>query len=239
MIFNIHAGHNPAGKIACGAVGYLNESAENRRVKNALIVLLRKLGHTVYDCTIDDGKNQGDILTRIVKNCNSHNGVNLDVSIHLNAGGGHGVECYCYDEGSVVAVAAGHAVCEALADALIVPNRGVKFNKNLYFLKRTKAQALLIECCFVDNKDDAEKFDAEKAARAIAYAITGQPAALEPDHSYVSTDTEAESIQAETTQGDKASIYRVQVGAFRDIDYARSMQSELKKLGIESILVRA
>ena len=29
MKINVHAGHNPAGKIACGAVGLINESIEN------------------------------------------------------------------------------------------------------------------------------------------------------------------------------------------------------------------
>lgn len=30
MKVNIHAGHNPDGKIACGACGILKESTENR-----------------------------------------------------------------------------------------------------------------------------------------------------------------------------------------------------------------
>ena len=29
---SIHAGHNPAGKTACGAVGLLDESKENRLI---------------------------------------------------------------------------------------------------------------------------------------------------------------------------------------------------------------
>ena len=35
--YNVHAGHNPAGKIACGASGLLDESRENRLVKGELI----------------------------------------------------------------------------------------------------------------------------------------------------------------------------------------------------------
>ena len=33
---NLHAGHNQAGKIGCGAVSVLNESIENRRVVEVL-----------------------------------------------------------------------------------------------------------------------------------------------------------------------------------------------------------
>lgn len=66
MIINVHAGHNPAGKVACGAVGIINESTENRRVKDEVISQLRELGHTVYDCTCDSGTGQTDVLK---KNC--------------------------------------------------------------------------------------------------------------------------------------------------------------------------
>ena len=33
MKINVHAGHNPDGKIACGAVGLIRESTEARKVK--------------------------------------------------------------------------------------------------------------------------------------------------------------------------------------------------------------
>lgn len=44
MKFNVHAGHNPDGKIACGACGLIKESTEARKVKNEVIRLLRKMG---------------------------------------------------------------------------------------------------------------------------------------------------------------------------------------------------
>ena len=34
MKINIHAGHNPDGKIACGAVELIKESTEERTVKD-------------------------------------------------------------------------------------------------------------------------------------------------------------------------------------------------------------
>ena len=37
MKINIHAGHNPANKIACGAVGLLNELAYSREVNSKLL----------------------------------------------------------------------------------------------------------------------------------------------------------------------------------------------------------
>ncbi len=85
MIINVHGGHNPAGKTACGAVGLLDESREDRIVKDIVIERLKELGHTVYDCTVDNGTSQNDVLKKIVAKCNSHD-VDLDVSIHFNSG---------------------------------------------------------------------------------------------------------------------------------------------------------
>ena len=42
MRINIHAGHNPKGKTACGAVGLLDESTENRNVVKELKAILEK-----------------------------------------------------------------------------------------------------------------------------------------------------------------------------------------------------
>ena len=51
--YNVHAGHCPQDEGAYGAVGILQESVEDRIVKNAVISKLEALGHTVYDCTCD------------------------------------------------------------------------------------------------------------------------------------------------------------------------------------------
>ena len=67
MIINVHAGHNPDGKVACGAVGVIKESTEARKVKDEVISLLKAAGHTVYDCTVNDGTSANDVLVKIVK----------------------------------------------------------------------------------------------------------------------------------------------------------------------------
>ena len=80
MRINVHAGHNPAGKVACGAVGLINESTEARRGKDEVISKLRQLGHTVYDCTVDNGTGQTDVLKKIIAKCNAHTVLSL---IHI------------------------------------------------------------------------------------------------------------------------------------------------------------
>lgn len=169
-IYNVHAGHCPQGQGASGAVGFLQESVEDRKVKNRVITALKGAGHTVYDCTDDTNCTANQNLQRIVAKCNAHS-VDLDVSIHLNAGGGTGVEVWCYDSktADIAAKIAGN-----VSNALGIRNRGVKYSQGLYVLRNTKSPALLVECCFVDSQNDADKWDTDKCGDGIASAIIGQ-----------------------------------------------------------------
>lgn len=181
MIINVHAGHNPDGKTACGAIGFIKESTEARKVKDEVIKLLKELDHTVYDCTCDNGASQADVLEKIVKKCNA-NKVELDVSIHFNSGAGDyvgngkttGTEVFIYDSSSKAKKYA-EKICAAI-EKLGFKNRGVKYSTSLYFLRKTAAPAMLVECCFVDDKDDAALYDYKKMAAAIVYGISGKEA---------------------------------------------------------------
>lgn len=177
MVINVHAGHNPSGKRACGAVGILNESVENRIVKDKVIAMLRNLGHTVYDCTVDNGTSTNDVMNKIIAKCNAHT-VDLDVSIHFNAGSNKlfnkvttGTEVFLYSTNSKAKSFAQNVV-NAIS-ALGFKNRGVKISKTLAFLRRTKSPAMLIECCFVDDPDDANLYNSDNMAQAIVKGITG------------------------------------------------------------------
>ena len=81
--YNVHGGHN---RKVPGASGILDEVTEDRKVKNAVIKYLKAQGHTAYDCTDDAGTTQSKNLANIVAKCNSHDGIELDISVHLNAG---------------------------------------------------------------------------------------------------------------------------------------------------------
>lgn len=176
MKINIHAGHNAPGKVACGAIGYIDESREARRVKERTKKMLRAAGHTVYDCTESNGTSQSDVLNKIVKKCNAHK-VDLDISIHFNAcktdkgdGKTKGVEVLLYNKNSKAKKYAAE-ISKRVASALDLTNRGIKYNSGLYYLKKTNAPALLIELCFVDDADDVKHYNADKAAEAIVKAI--------------------------------------------------------------------
>lgn len=174
MKINVHGGHS----LKCrGASGLLDEVKEDRVVKNKVIELMKANGHTVYDCTDDNGTTQSKNLSAIVKKCNAHE-VDWDVSIHLDSGRNDkkgdgktgGCSVFIYDETSYKQAL---AVATAIANTLGIGFHGepVKIDKNLYVLRNTKAKAMLIECCFVDDKDDYNKWSATKCAMAIASAF--------------------------------------------------------------------
>lgn len=184
--YNIHAGHCPQGQGASGAVGILKESVEDRIVKDRVITLLRNAGNVVHDCTDDTNCDQKTNLQRIVAKCNQHS-VDYDISIHLNSGrrdphgdgSTGGVEVLCYDEKTVELA---KRIADAISEEFGYTKRndgttkyaGVKIDKSLYVLRHTNAPALLIECCFVDDADDAAKWNAERCANAIYKGITGE-----------------------------------------------------------------
>ena len=169
--YNVHAGHN---FIVPGASGIFSETEEDRKVKDAVISKLRQLGHTVYDTTDNDGATQSQNLKNIVANCNSHS-VDLDISIHFNAynGQAHGTEVLLFGNGRHRDI--GQRIVNEIS-ALGFTNRGIKDGSNLYVVKYTNALAILIECCFCDNAEDAKLYNAESMANAIVRGITGRTA---------------------------------------------------------------
>lgn len=239
MKINVHAGHNPDGKIACGAIGFVQESTEARKVKDEVIRQLRKMGHSAFDCTCEDGKNQPDVLHSIVQKCNK-NEVDIDISIHFNSGAKDergngkttGVEALIYSTSSKSKECA-EKLCSAIS-MLGFRNRGVKVRNDLYFLRKTKAPAVLIECCFVDDKDDVNLYDYRSMANAIVFGITGKIVA-ESEYE----DVREENKNEETETGDKNAIYRVQVGSYSVKKNAENMQKKLKEAGFDAILVKS
>lgn len=209
MKINVHAGHNPAGKIACGAVGILDESRENRKVKEYLITYLKQQGHTVYDCTCDNGTGQQDVLNRICAMDNAHK-VDLSISLHLNSGGGHGTECLiCGTGGNAEKYA--KKIQSAIVKRTGYTDRGVKVRTNLCVLNRTNAPAVLVECCFVDSVADAKMWDPKTMAAAICEGITVKNP-LDKGYLYKVVTTDAVNVREKPSK-DSTKIATMKKGA--------------------------
>ena len=177
MVITIHAGHNPRGKIACGASDYIDESTQSRWFTRAVARELKKLGVTVYNVTENNGASQRDVLEKICEKANSHQR-DLDISIHFNAakhevasdGKTYGTECWVISKSTTTALWA-RDICAAIS-RYGFKNRGVKETKNLYVLNHTSARCILIEVCFVTDPDDAKIWMNHRKAIARELAVT-------------------------------------------------------------------
>lgn len=171
----VHGGHNPSGKTACGAVGILDESKEDRIITKMVVQYFEKKGIDAVDCTVNDGINQSDVLKKICGKCNAQKNVDLNISIHFNSGAKDfkgngkttGTEVWLKTKnGDRDDIA--KRICHEM-EKLGFTNRGVKVSNELYFLNATTAPSVLVEVCFVDDKDDATLYNARK--KEVAHAI--------------------------------------------------------------------
>ena len=98
-------------------------------------------------------------------------------------------------------------------------NLGVKARPNLIVLRRTKMPAVLVEAGFINSNTDNMLFDAnfQAIAQAIADGII-----------------ETINVQPETLE----SRYSVQVGAFRNRNYAEDLQEELMEMDFPARIER-
>lgn len=167
----INYGHAASGA-GTGAVGLLNESNENRNVGKEVVRLLKEnSSHTVIVADYNGSNNYVDSV-----NYANNQKADLFVSIHFNSGAndknGDGKSCgtetlvyntsYKHDEAKRI-----HANIVKLG----YRDRKIKSRSDLYVLKNTKMNALLVECCFVDDRDDVNLYNYKTMAKAIAEGI--------------------------------------------------------------------
>lgn len=180
MIISLNYGHTLKG-VGGGAVGYLIESQETRTLGNKVYELLKKQGHTVYLHNVDTAKTVTESLKGITDKVNISD-AELFVSIHFNAFDkkAKGTEVYTYEgltntNKNYVPQTCGKIFLDEMSK-LGFKSRGIKKGANLYVIKNTVPKAMLLEVCFVDNKEDAERYknNVDNIAKAIVKAITGE-----------------------------------------------------------------
>lgn len=135
---------------------------------------LEALEHEVIICSCDSASSVRESLNYRCNKANSNGGY-IYVSIHLNAGGGLGVEVYTYG-------AKHFAEAENVLNNIVAlgfRNRGIKDGSNLAVIRGTKMKAMLVECCFIDS-DDMQKYNAENFANAIVNGLVGQTSNSKP-----------------------------------------------------------
>lgn len=180
--FIVAVGHTASGNIGCGVIDRLDESNCTREIGALVLEYLKEKGHGVNLLRIDEGNKYScedcyirSVQANLIAQCLA---VDLYVEIHINAGGGSGVEVLVTGK-SEVANQYAAKVSSSLANALNLTNRGVK-TRSLIVLNKTVMPAILVECLFADS-DDVEVYNGDVIARAIVNGLIGVGSSGEMD----------------------------------------------------------
>lgn len=248
----IDAGHN--GLSDPGAVyNGRRESDDALRLAMAIGEILSRNGYEVeYTRT-------GNINQSVVQKAEFANDADADllISIHRNMasypGQYQGVQTLIYNEEGIkqpMAEQINHNLEE-----LGFRNIGIDLRPDLAVLRRTQMPALLLEVGFIDSDSDNQLFDDrfQEIAQAIADGIMDTLNAAEGDEdtpnytyqpSYL-TNPQATSFSTQSWSPEPPQmqptppLYRVQVGAFHNLQNAIELEQELKLLGYNTWIVTA
>ena len=136
-----------------------------------------------YDCEVDLINYNGEMYLNDRINFINKYKYDFAVEFHLNAGGGHGVECY-YAYKSAEEKRIAQAITKAVSKAMKLTDRGARirtYDDNgiprdyFGFVRRINTKSLLLENAFIDTKSDRDKLITEagqrKQGEAVAKAI--------------------------------------------------------------------
>lgn len=154
-VVGIHGGHAVVG--SRGASGYMDEVKMDRAIKKACIKELKKRGYKTVDCSVKVAKSAWDCLLKIKKK-SVKGRTTINFSIHLNAGGGNGVEMYLPYNATINDRSNADRLCRDLANDFGFANRGIKRKEKLYICNHL-SQGYIIEIGFVDSIFDKEIYD--------------------------------------------------------------------------------
>lgn len=156
--------------------------------------------------------------------------VDVFISIHANAHGNgnqwtsaEGIETYVYTTKPKTATRLAQMVQNELISSTKRKDRGVK-TANFHVLKATSMTAILCECGFMTNKEEAVLL------QTSSYRLTCAKAIVDAIVKYYQLTKTKSTISS--------SLYKVQVGAFSNKQNAEALAKELKAKGYDTFIVK-
>lgn len=166
--------------------------------------------------------------------------VDCYVSIHANAFGSagwnnaRGIETYVHPSRPKIATELARKVQRNLVIATGLTDRGVK-TSDFHVLRETAAEAILVECGFLTNREELKLLRSEAYQRTCAESIVKglqDQFKLKPKTVVKSSTTGTSSKTSKSN-----TVYRVQIGAFNSKKNAEELVAKLKKDGYDAIIV--
>lgn len=166
-IIGIHAGHAKIG--SRGASAIMDEVVVNRKLKKWTIYYLREMGYKAVDCSVAIGKTDVEVLSKIRKKSEKKK-TTVNISIHLNSGGGNGVEIYLP---TTTSIPKGEQFTKKLCQEFGFTDRGVK-GVGEFYVNKHLTKGYILEVGFVDSKRDTliyNQYGCKEIGKSIAQAI--------------------------------------------------------------------
>lgn len=198
-----------------GAVsGNLIEKTMNSITATAMYNYLKSQGFTAV--TLDNENTDVDQEV-ILANSGSYD---IVISVHYNAGGGDGFECFYHYSNSKA-----KELCLAIETqikAIGQNSRGVKLGDEYKIIRKVTPMSIILEGGFIDNATDRHLFDTQSKQEkvGIAYAKGVMQYLGVKDATLVTT----------------GKLYKVQVGAFSQLSNANKLLNELKEKGFNAYI---
>lgn len=178
----------------------------------------------------DDGKDNPTLASR-VKAANGF-GADFYLSVHhnagINGGSGGGIVAYTCPGASSTSVAWRNELYDAL-----IKHTGLKGNRSqpkaegsYYVLKNSKMPAVLLELGFMDSKTDVPVILTDAYAQNCAKAI-------------VEVLVKRGKLTKKATTSPVTTLYKVQVGAFSNVENANKLVADLKLKGFPAYVIKA
>lgn len=218
----------PGGVISSAdgtSYGGVNEYEYNKKLAPYVVKWLKAAGHKATLCIAPEGKlkSLNDEINYFI-GLENKGDYDLAVQLHLNAynGQAYGCEAYAYNDAGLKVA---KAICEKLGT--VWHNRGPQIKTGLYWTRKTKAKAVLIESFFCDSKSDYEKakklgFDAH--GKLIAEGIIGK-------------SISGSAGNSGSASGSNSTVkYTVQVGAYSKKENANAMLKKIKAAGFDGFI---
>lgn len=246
-------------ELAANTLGfyYTDEEQDDGSVISYVCKWLKAAGHEATLCIAPEGQlhSLNDEIKYFIEEEHKQN-YDLSVQLHLNAfnGEAYGCEAYCYN-------ANGLPEAQRISAKLgtVWHDRGAEERPGLYWTRKTKAKAVLVESFFCDNKDDyakAKKLGMDAHGKLIAEGILGKTITIAPAQpkakyyiqagAYGTKENADAMVKVLKKKGFSASIrkvsgsvpYRVQVGTYRTKKAANKVVKKLKAAGF-TVLVKS
>ena len=219
-----HGGNDP-GAVANGL--------QEKNITLQIATSIRDILLSEYDNVSISMSRNGDQTVSLNARTNAANnwGADFYLSVHINSGGGTGFESFVYPGVGRATITYQETIHQKILEHVEWNNRGRK-QSNFHVLRETSMDALLTESGFIDNSSDASQLRDPNFIQNLARGhAEGIAAAFN-----LPRKQGIQSKQPSAPPVGNGSLFRVQIGAYRDKNNAEQAANSAKDSGFQTYI---